>query len=162
MKAVFLDRDGIINIERGDYTYKLADFRFVPGIFDILKKLADHGFTLIVITNQGGIAKGLFNHEELKMIHQHMLDEMNKRGVEIKEIYYCPHHREYEKCLCRKPMPLMLEKAVARFGIAKENAFFIGDHERDYEAGIRSGIKSYQVEANKPIDAVCDEIISQC
>ena len=161
-KAVFLDRDGVINMERGTYTWRLDDFKFVPDILNNLKKLYDHGFMLIVITNQGGIAKGMFQQEEVEAIHRFMLQEMANRGIYIEEVYYCPHHPHYGKCLCRKPAPLMIEKALSRFNISHNKAFFIGDHERDYEAGIKSGIKTYKIEANSSIANICNEIIKSC
>lgn len=147
-KAVFLDRDGVINRERGEYTWRLEDFEILPGVVEGLKTLQDKGYLLIVITNQAGIAKGLYAHADVDNAHGKLKDELNKAGVELTEIYYCPHHTDYGKCLCRKPGSLLVEKAIARFGVDAANSVFIGDKPRDIEAAENAGVKGVLVEAN--------------
>ena len=110
MKELFLDRDGIINIERGDYTWKKDDFKFTNNLFPFLKKHADEGFAFIVITNQGGINKGLYDHSDVHELHHWMENELKKQGFSILDIFYCPHHSDFQKCLCRKPGSLLFEK----------------------------------------------------
>ncbi len=160
-KAVFLDRDGVINIERGMYTWKKEDWQFVPGIFANLRKLQEAGFLLIVITNQGGIAKKQFSKETLEELHRYMEHCMAGEGIALTGIYYCPHHNKIENCLCRKPGPLMIEKAMAKYRVDPRKAYMIGDTGRDQEAGKRAGIKSYQVPVNENISCLVDKIIKE-
>ncbi|MCB0381036.1 MAG: HAD family hydrolase, partial [Flavobacteriales bacterium] len=130
-KIIFLDRDGVINVERGDYTYKIEDFKFVDGLFSALEKLKQRGFEFVVITNQGGISKKIYNHNDLFLVHSHMREQFTKHNIPLLAVFYCPHHNEIEKCICRKPDSLMLEKAIAKYQIDVSNSYFIGDSERD-------------------------------
>jgi D-glycero-D-manno-heptose 1,7-bisphosphate phosphatase len=147
-KGAFLDRDGVINVDILDYTSKIKDFKFLPGVFEGLKALQEKGFLLIVITNQGGIAKGLYTREDVDTLHQWMCAELEKKGIHITEIYFCPHHDVSGKCLCRKPGSLMLEKAMARFDIDAGQSFFVGDKETDHKAAVNAGVKPIRVEVN--------------
>src|SRR6185437_5420897 len=134
-KAIFLDRDGVIITERGDYNYLPADIVLVHGIAETLRILEKKGFIFIVITNQGGIARGIFTHERVEEIHAGLKAHFEKAHIDIKEFYYCPHHPSASACICRKPDSLMLEKAMARFDIDPSQSWFIGDTDRDIEAG---------------------------
>ena len=148
-KAIFLDRDGIINEEIGDYVKRFEDFKLLPHLAETLKKYQSQGFLIIVITNQGGLAKGLYNLTELNKMHQYFLTEMEKAGGTIAEIYFCPHHPDFNgKCLCRKPGSLLVEKAMARFNIDPKASYFIGDRPRDAEAGEKVGVKGILVPSN--------------
>ncbi len=148
-KAIFLDRDGIINEEIGDYVKRFEDFKLLPHLAETLKNYQSQGFLIIVITNQGGLAKGLYNLSELNKMHQYFLIEMEKAGVSIAEIYYCPHHPDFNgNCLCRKPGSLLVEKAMARFNIDPKQSYFIGDRPRDAEAGEKVGVKGILVPSN--------------
>ena len=148
-KAIFLDRDGIINEEIGDYVKRFEDFKLLPHLAETLKKYQSQGFLIIVITNQGGLAKGLYNLTELNKMHQYFLTEMKKAGVGIAEIYFCPHHPDFNgNCLCRKPGSLLVEKAMARFDIDPKASYFIGDRPRDAEAGEKVGVKGILVPSN--------------
>lgn len=158
-KAVFLDRDGILNKERGEYTYLLKDFELVSGVKEALKFFMARDYKLIVITNQSGIAREVYTHNDVKLLHDHMLDELAKEGIEILEIYYCPHHPETGKCLCRKPDSLLLEKAIARFNINPSLSFFIGDRERDMQAAEKVGIKGILIESNHDLREVSNLFI---
>src|SRR3989304_3687982 len=149
MKAVFLDRDGVINMERGDYTCRLEDFKFVPGIFENLKKLQEAGFLLIVVSNQGGIAKNRFTQKDVETLHDYMVKSFKKHNINLAEVYYCPHHPSTGNCICRKPDSLMLEKAMARFAINPAKACFIGDRDRDMEAGKKAGLKTIKIADNQ-------------
>ena len=105
-KAVFFDRDGTINSDEGHYyIYKPEDFVFNPGVIEGMKKLKEAGYLLFVITNQGGIAKGIYTHEDVKKVHARMCEELERNGVKIDKIYYCPHHESVKTCICRKPSP---------------------------------------------------------
>ena len=148
-KAIFLDRDGIINEEIGDYVKRFEDFKLLPHLAETLKNYQSQGFLIIVITNQGGLAKGLYTLTELNKMHQYFLNEMEKAGVKITEIYYCPHHPDFNgNCLCRKPGSLLVEKAMARFDIDPKASYFIGDRPRDAEAGEKVGVKGILVPSN--------------
>ena len=103
MKVVFLDRDGVINIEPGNYTFEINKFQIVPGLFDALVLLKNKGYQFIVITNQGGISKGVYGHNDVKILHSYMEEQFMKAGINLLDIYYCPHHSVNEKCICRKP-----------------------------------------------------------
>ena len=143
-KAVFLDRDGVLNKELGDYVCRFEDFKVLEHNFTALKELQDRGYLLIVITNQGGLAKGWYSANVLDQMHTQLITTYAEQGVLISEVYYCNHHPEYNgKCLCRKPGSLMLEKALARFGIDASQSYFIGDRERDVIAGEAQELLGY-------------------
>jgi D-glycero-D-manno-heptose 1,7-bisphosphate phosphatase len=158
-KAVFLDRDGVLIEERGDYTWLLEDFRVNPGVPEALQRLAEAGYLLIVISNQGGIGKGLYTKAEADYLHLHLERQLSLVGVALQEIYYCPHHPASGKCLCRKPSGLMLEKAIARFGLDRSGSFFIGDTDRDIEAGTAAGVIPVRIMPNEPLGPVVSRIL---
>ena len=148
MKVVFLDRDGVINIERGDYTYKVSDFQLTDGLIEALNILREKNFKFILITNQGGISKEIYNHSDVFIVHNHMQRLLNEAGIELLDVYYCPHHAIIEKCICRKPDSLMIEKAVAKYGISSADSYFIGDSRRDIIAAERANIKGIKINSN--------------
>lgn len=150
-KALFLDRDGVLNRERGDYTYSVEDFDVLPDVSAAIKLARQKGYLIIVISNQGGIAKGLFDENRVDMLHQMMSDKLQKNGVSFDEIYYCQHHNEVGKCICRKPNSLMLEKAIARFDIDVEKSVMIGDSQRDVDAASKVGVQGFLIESNSGI-----------
>jgi D-glycero-D-manno-heptose 1,7-bisphosphate phosphatase len=154
-KAVFLDRDGVLNKELGDYVCRFEDFKVLEHNFTALKELQDRGYLLIVITNQGGLAKGWYSANVLDQMHTQLITTYAEQGVLISEVYYCNHHPEYNgKCLCRKPGSLMLEKALARFGIDASQSYFIGDRERDVIAGEAAGVTGILIDSDQPIGDV--------
>ncbi|MCX6297361.1 MAG: HAD family hydrolase [Bacteroidetes bacterium] len=156
-KAVFLDRDGVINFERG-YTHRLEDFVILPDLIEVLKFIQKKGYLLIVVSNQSGIAKGLYKQSEVEILHKFMVDEFTKNGIFISEIYYCVHHPDISKCICRKPDSLFVEKALARFDIDEKKSYFIGDKERDTEAAEKAGVKGILIEANISLKTILDQI----
>ena len=159
-KAVFLDRDGVLNKELGDYVCRFEDFKVLEHNFTALKELQDRGYLLIVITNQGGLAKGWYSANVLDQMHTQLITTYAEQGVLISEVYYCNHHPEYNgKCLCRKPGSLMLEKALARFGIDASQSYFIGDRERDVIAGEAAGVTGILIDSDQPIEEVLSLII---
>src|SRR5438552_18020881 len=101
-KAIFLDRDGVINVERG-YTHRLEDFVILPDVMEVLRQLQASGFLLVVISNQSGIGKDLYKQADVEIIHQVMQNEMTKAGVKLSESYYCVHHPDSCRYICRKP-----------------------------------------------------------
>lgn len=156
-KAIFLDRDGVINVERG-YTHKLEDFVILPDLIEVLQLFQKKGYLLIVISNQSGIAKGLYKQSEVEVLHKYMTDEFTKNGIKLSEIYYCVHHPDVSNCICRKPDSLFVEKALARFNIDASGSYFIGDKERDTEAAEKAGVKGILIEANISLKTILNQI----
>lgn len=150
-KALFLDRDGVINFERGEYTYKVEDFRINTGILSFIKEFQRNGYKIIIISNQGGIAKGIYSIDDVEKLHEYMLGILTENGITITEIYYCPHHPSISQCLCRKPGSLMLEKAIARFNINPAVSFFIGDSERDIVAAKKVKLLTLKIDPNEEL-----------
>jgi D-glycero-D-manno-heptose 1,7-bisphosphate phosphatase len=153
-KVVFLDRDGVINRERGDYTYRIVDFELNPSLIPALLHWQQLGYDFIVITNQGGIAKGRYTHQDVKRLHEHMLKLLKEKHVEVLDVYYCPHHDAVSNCLCRKPGALLIEKAVARYKVDVKQSLMIGDRDRDIEAAAGLGLKGAKVESNSDLSEI--------
>jgi D-glycero-D-manno-heptose 1,7-bisphosphate phosphatase len=147
--AVFLDRDGVINKEVGDYIKRFEDFTLLPHAVKHIAALTQKGIKVFVITNQGGIAKQLYTMAELEKMHRYMLAEIQKAGGQITEVYYCPHHPDYGICLCRKPGSLMVEKALAKYDIDATSSLFIGDKERDIVCAEGAGVKGFLIKENE-------------
>ena len=148
-KAIFLDRDGTINVEK-DYIYKSEDLVFEEGTIDALKTFKNLGYILIVVSNQSGIARGYFTEEDLNIFNNNMNEILKKNGVEITEFYCCPHHPdgigEYKKvCECRKPNNKMIEDAIKKYNIDREKSYMIGDKTSDIGAGLKSNLKTVLV-----------------
>lgn len=152
-KVIFLDRDGVVNEERGDYTWRIEDFRLTIGLKRFIRLVQVKGFEIIIISNQGGVEKGIYTLEDVEKVHQFLKDELAKENLYLIDIYYCPHHPNSGKCLCRKPGSIMLEKAIARYAVDVTESYFIGDSNRDVEAGERVGLTCIKVTAN---DNLCD------
>lgn len=158
-KAIFLDRDGVLNQELGDYVCRLEDFSVLEHNYAPLLELQARGYLLIVITNQGGLAKGWYADKTLGQMHAHLQKLYADNGIELTEIYYCNHHPDFNgKCLCRKPNSIMIEKALARFQIDASQSYFIGDRERDMIAGEAAGVKSILINSNQSIAEVLNQI----
>ena len=142
-RALFLDRDGVINKEI-NYLYRKEDFIFIEGIFEICEFYQKRGFVLIVVTNQAGIAKGYYSEDDYFKLTEWMIAEFAKKGIAIDNVYHCPHFPEITgDCSCRKPNPGMLLQAQAAFNIDLPNSILIGDKQSDFEAAINSGISNY-------------------
>ena len=140
--ALFLDRDGVINVEK-DYLYKIEDFEFIEGIFELCRYYQDKGYLTVVVTNQSGIARGYYSEDDFARVSEWMVDEFKEAGVNMSGIYYCPHHPDISgTCSCRKPEPGMLLDAAEALGIDLENSVMIGDKERDIEAAINAGVST--------------------
>jgi D-glycero-D-manno-heptose 1,7-bisphosphate phosphatase len=143
-KAVFLDRDGTINVEV-QYLNKVEEFHFIPGVPYALKRLKDAGLLLVVVTNQSGIGRGIYDEAALQRVHDHMHEELASFGVEIDACYFCPHHPEHasgdylKECSCRKPLPGMLQEAADALGIDLAASYMVGDKLIDVEVGINAG-----------------------
>lgn len=145
-RALFLDRDGIIN-EDVNYLHRKEDFKFIPGIFDLCRTAVEHGFLLIIVTNQSGIARGYYSEDDFMKLTEWMFSEFANQGVQLTKLYACPHLAtadlpEYRlDCPARKPNPGMLLKAQNEFDLDMVECAFVGDKESDMEAGTRAGIR---------------------
>ena len=158
-KAIFLDRDGVINNPKNNYyVYKIKDFSINDGVIEALQYFQEKDYMLIVITNQGGISKGKYSKEDVESLHKHMEEEFGLHGIHFSEIYYCPHHTKKENCLCRKPEALMIEKAMAQFDIDPEQSWFIGDKKTDIEAGQIAGVNTIKVRKNGDLRKILKKI----
>ena len=158
-KAVFLDRDGVLNREMGDYVCRLEDFELLNN-FDALKKLQDKGYLLIVATNQGGLAKGWYTEQELAKMHDHLKKAYAEHDVAFTDIFYCPHHPDYTgDCDCRKPKPGLLLRGIEKYNIDPSQSYFIGDRERDMEAAAAAGVKGILVDSDQPLEEVLGMIV---
>ena len=139
-KALFLDRDGVINKEI-NYLYKIEEFKFIDGIFELCKHYQSLDYLVFVITNQSGIARGYYNEEDFEKLTIWMTKKFLENGIKIEKVYHCPHHESISgKCECRKPFPGMLNLAKNEFDIDLEHSIMVGDKERDIEAGLNAGL----------------------
>lgn len=158
-KAIFLDRDGVLNHDPGDYTMSLDEFHILPGVLDSLKRLHSAGYLLILITNQAGISKGLYTHETVREIHAFFTHECENVGVPITAIYYSPHHEAFGKSLSRKPGSLMIERGLARYNIDPKKSWMIGDKQRDLDAAAKAGVGGILIETNASLKEVVESLV---
>lgn len=152
-KAVFLDRDGVINKDLG-YVIKKKDFKWLPGVKRALHFLKKKKFKIIIITNQSGIGRGYYKIKDLKYLHNWINDILKKNNTKIDDFYFCPHHPEFgkgkykTKCKCRKPGNLMILKAKKKWKINTKSSFMIGDKISDKLCAQKSNIKFFYKENN--------------
>ncbi|MEN6321398.1 MAG: HAD family hydrolase [Syntrophaceae bacterium] len=150
IKAVFVDRDGTLNVEKG-HVFKIEDFELLPGTIEALKLLTQRDIKIFVITNQAGIAKGYYNEEQFKEITQHITGIFQAEDIAIEKTLYCPHHPhgvvlEYTKsCECRKPGTLLIESVMAENHYKHNELVLIGDKNTDIDAGFKLGLRTYLV-----------------
>ena len=146
-KAVFLDRDGIINYDYG-YVSKISDFKLIPGTLESLKYLKNKNFLIFIVTNQSGIGRGLYTEDDFIQLNEYMLNLFLEQEIIIDKVFYCPHKPE-DNCLCRKPKPGMIKKALREFSIKKEKSIMIGDKISDIECGKKAKIsKNFLISKN--------------
>lgn len=145
-KALFLDRDGVINVDHG-YLYQASDIEFMPGIFDLCRHCHNLGYLIIVVTNQSGIGRGYYTEADFLILCEWMKLRFIEKGSLLERIYYCPHHAESaadqyrRQCDCRKPMPGMLLQAAKAYQLDMANSIMIGDKLSDIIAAHRAGVK---------------------
>ncbi|MFN3402821.1 MAG: D-glycero-alpha-D-manno-heptose-1,7-bisphosphate 7-phosphatase [Cytophagaceae bacterium] len=152
-KCIFLDRDGVINVDNVDYTYKVEEFIVIPGVVEALKKLKANGYLLVVITNQSGIAKGIYSHSDVLACHEYFQQYC---GGLIEAFYYSPYHPVQSESLTRKPESLMFEKAIAKYHIDVNTSWMVGDKKRDLLPAEKLGIKTVLVGHEEPETLKCD------
>jgi D-glycero-D-manno-heptose 1,7-bisphosphate phosphatase len=158
-RAIFLDRDGTINIDK-NYVYKISDFEFLPGVINSLKRLYDAGYLLIIITNQSGIGRGYYTEDDFHRLNSWMISELKKYGIVITQVYYCPHLPDApilkyrKKCNCRKPLLGMYEKAISDFNIQISNSYVIGDKFRDCSICEHMTCKGFLIGKNEKYEII--------
>ena len=151
IKAVFFDRDGVLNVDK-DYLHTIEDFEWIDGAKESIVFLTKNNYTVFVVTNQSGIARGFYTVDDMKKLHEYMAAEIKQAGGNIEKFYFCPHLpggkiKEFAiECECRKPKPGLLLQALREYAIDKENSFLIGDKPRDVESAAAAGIKGYLYE----------------
>jgi D-glycero-D-manno-heptose 1,7-bisphosphate phosphatase len=149
-RAVFLDRDGTINVEK-EYLFRVEEFEFIPGAPEAIRLLKDAGFLVVVVTNQSGIGRGIYAEADLERLHAFMEQELARIGTGVDAYYFCPHHPRHGQgdyrmeCACRKPLPGMLLAAARDLAIDLPASFMVGDKLADVEAGLAAGCRSVLV-----------------
>ena len=140
IKAIFLDRDGVINKEVG-YLHKIKDFEFIDGVFEACLYFQSLGYQLVIVTNQSGIGRGYYDEDTFHIVNNWMLSQFKNQGVSILDVFFCPHGPE-SNCNCRKPKPGMFNQANDKYGIDIKNSWMIGDKEADIKAANTAGIQN--------------------
>ncbi len=140
--CVFLDRDGVLNEDNPNYTYQIENFKILPGVIEGLKRLKTEGYLLIVVTNQSGIAQGLYSQQQMEECHRYF---QRQSGNLIDHFYFSPYHPSVTESLGRKPGTLLFEKAIAKFNIDTNASWMVGDRGRDILPARRMGIKTIQI-----------------
>lgn len=146
--AVFLDRDGTINVEK-NYLYRIEDWEWIPGAEDAIIQLNKAGFLVIVVSNQAGIARGLYTAKNVNDLHSHVSTDLMHKDGKIDAYYFCPHHHEHgenRSCECRKPKPLMILEAARALNIDLKKSWLVGDKFIDVVAGKAAGVKGIHVQ----------------
>lgn len=159
-KAIFLDRDGVLNKERKNYVKKISELEIFPKIEIPIKKLREKGFLIIIITNQSSINRGITSLENIEQIHQHIQNYLRKFGVEIDGFFICPH-RPDENCSCRKPKSGLILKAIDEFNIDIKLCWMIGDNDSDIIAANNVGCKAIKIGKEFSLDQAVKNILLQ-
>lgn len=148
-KAIFIDRDGVLlNNEHHYYIWQSDQVEFVEGVFENLRLLQQKGFHLFIVSNQGGISRGLYAKSDIVKLHERLVHTFSANHITITDIAFCPHHPEKEHCLCRKPQSLMIEKLMARYDICPQESAMIGDSESDMAAAQAARIRGIKIKPN--------------
>ena len=173
-RAAFIDRDGVLNEERA-FVHRIEDFAFVPGAIEALRALKAAGYVLVVVTNQSGIARGLYSEADYLALTEHVRERLEAEGISLDAVEYCPHlsdapvARYRLECDCRKPKPGMLMRAIRGLEIDPGASFLVGDRLSDVEAGRAAGIgRCFLVRTGYPLadeaaeraDAVYDDLLA--
>ena len=161
-KAIFLDRDGVINVDTG-FPHRIEEFALIEGAAKAIRMANQANYKVLVVSNQGGIALGKFGHAEVEAFHRHMISTLAEKGAYITDIEYCPHHPEAleeseRNCTCRKPSPEMILRLVERHGINASLSALIGDRETDIEAAKAAGVDGFLFEGGG-LDILMAEVL---
>jgi histidinol-phosphate phosphatase family protein len=161
-KAVFLDRDGVINRKpsEGQYVTRWEEMQILPGVGEAIALLIGAGYCVIVVSNQRCVAKGLLTVRELDSIHQRMCQELAAAGAVVTDVYYCPHETQ-PPCTCRKPAPGMLLAAAQAHQIDLTSSWMIGDSDSDMEAGRNAGCRTVRILNGDPVVSGVADVIAQ-
>lgn len=146
-KALFLDRDGVINYDRQGYIHKIKDYEFIPKIFETIKKFQNQNYLIIIITNQSGIGRKYYTEQQYQLLKKHIEKEFEKQQIKITKTYHCPHTPQ-DNCECRKPKNQMLIKAQKEYNIDFKQSLLIGDKNSDTECGNSLKIKSFKIQTD--------------
>lgn len=158
-KALFLDRDGVVNVEK-NYLHKPEDFEFVEGIVDVCRRYQEEGYLIIIVTNQSGIARGYYSEEDFQRLSRWMEEHFKVLGIILTRIYHCPHHEEISGvCECRKPEPGMFLSARDEYEIDMASSVMIGDNERDITAARRAGVGTNILLSESAATSEADRIV---
>ena len=157
-KAIFLDRDGVLNKNKDDYVKNISELEIFPYILEPIKKLQSAGFKIIVITNQSAINRGLMTEKHLNEIHEKIQSFLIPHNAKIDSFYYCPH-TPAENCSCRKPKTGLLLKAIDDFSIDVNSSWFIGDRDSDIQAGRSAGCKTLKIQHDFNLEKAVDVIL---
>jgi D-glycero-D-manno-heptose 1,7-bisphosphate phosphatase len=160
-KAIFLDRDGVINrgAPEGEYITRWKEMQILPAVPEAIRLLNQNGFLVVVVTNQRCVARGLVTTESLEALHRMMCEVLAAAGARIDDVYYCPHGLE-SACNCRKPEPGMLLEAAREYKIALPLSWMIGDSKSDMKAGRKAGCKTACVTKYYSLSAVSGDVIA--
>ena len=157
-KAVYLDRDGTINVDKG-YVYKPEDFEFIDGVPEVIKCLNDLVYLVIVVSNQSGIARGFYTSGDVINPHKYIDNELLKYGAHIDAYYFCPHHPDFGiECNCRKPKTGMIEQAMKDFDINLNESWIVGDKNSDVECSSKVGIRGILITLNDNLNKFVYEL----
>jgi D-glycero-D-manno-heptose 1,7-bisphosphate phosphatase len=158
-KALFLDRDGVVNVEK-NYLYKIDDFELMDGILDVCRHYEAKGYLIIIVTNQSGISRGYYTQEDFYRLSQWMVEYFKSLGITLTHIYHCPHHESIDGlCDCRKPEPGMFLEAQRDFDLDMESSVMIGDNERDIQAAIRAGVATNILLSTQARESAANKIV---
>jgi D-glycero-D-manno-heptose 1,7-bisphosphate phosphatase len=159
-RALFLDRDGVVNVEK-NYLHKIEDFELMDGIVEVCRAYQDQGYLIIIVTNQSGISRGYYTEEDFALLSRWMVEHFKSLGVTITHIYHCPHHESIDgACECRKPEPGMFLEAQKTYDVDMKNSVMIGDNERDIEAAIKAGVGRNVLLSSDAMSSHADRIIT--
>lgn len=158
-KALFLDRDGVVNVEK-NYLHKIEEFELMEGIIDVCRTYQDQGYLILIVTNQSGISRGYYTEEDFAHLSQWMIEYFKTFGITITRIYHCPHHESIDGlCECRKPEPGMFLEARKEYDLDMEHSVMIGDNERDIEASLKAGVGMNILLSREALSSQADRII---
>ncbi|MDD5052441.1 MAG: D-glycero-beta-D-manno-heptose 1,7-bisphosphate 7-phosphatase [Sulfuricurvum sp.] len=159
-KALFLDRDGVVNVEK-NYLHKIEEFELLDGIIEVCRTYQEHGYLIIIVTNQSGISRGYYTEEDFAHLSHWMVEHFKGLGITISHIYHCPHHESIDGvCECRKPEPGMFLRAQKEYDLDMKGSVMIGDNERDVEASIKAGVGHNILLSSETLHSSAERIIT--